>query len=60
MMTHDELINDFNSRKDYTADRELELERLKICYTYASGDDRRVIWAVLNKYVPMLSAEGLI
>ena len=39
---------------------EMEYERLRICYSYASSDDRRVIRAVLNKYVPMLTAEGLL
>lgn len=57
-MEHDELIRELEQRK--AEDRELELERLKTCYLYASGDDKKVIWAVLNKYVPMLSAEGLV
>ena len=56
-MENTELIEDLNQRR---GDRELELERLKTCYLYASGDDKKVIWAVLNKYVPMLSAEGII
>ena len=57
-MTHEELIDDLNSKREEAG--EIELERLKVCYTYASGDDKKVIWAVLNKYVPLLSAEGLL
>jgi len=59
-MTHEELIADLSEKQHQMDDRELEFERLKTCYTYASSDDRRVVWAVLNKYVPMLSMEGLL
>lgn len=27
-----------------------ELQRLLICYQSASYDDRKIVWAVLNKY----------
>lgn len=57
-MNHDELMKDFNDHEKQFD--ELELSRLVTCYKFASGDDRKVIWAVLNKYVPLLSAEGLI
>ena len=59
-MTHDELFDDLKTTDEEYRDRELELQRLTACYKYASGDDKKVIWAVLNKYVPFLSAEGLI
>ncbi len=36
-----------NSRKE---EFKLELERLLACYQLASYDDRRVVWAILNKY----------
>ena len=32
----------------------LEYERLLKCYQLASWDDRNVIWAVLNKYAPLI------
>ena len=57
-MTHEELIEDLNKNRDSEAEHALELERLKVCYMHASGDDKKVIWAVLNKYVPFLVAEG--
>lgn len=59
-MKQDELIMELSEKTAHFDERELELERLKKCYMYASGDDRKVIWAVLNKYVPMLSAEGIL
>ena len=57
---NDEMTNDVIEQNDSHTNMQLELERLTACYVYASGDDRRVIWAVLNKYVPFLAAEGLI
>lgn len=39
--------------RDQTADHEeavLELQRLLACYQLASMDDKRVVWAALNKY----------
>lgn len=59
-MTHTDIINDLNEKRTSFNDREQELERLQKCYMYASADDRKVIWAVLNKYVPMLCAEGIL
>lgn len=32
----------------------LELQRLLACYQLASCDDKKVIWAVLNKYAAMV------
>lgn len=32
-----------------------ELERLLACYQIASFDDRKVVWAVLNKYAAYIS-----
>lgn len=47
------------TEKDYTkndgAEQEaylLELQRLVCCYQIASRDDRNVVWAALNKYMP--------
>lgn len=31
-----------------------ELERLLSCYQVASRDDKNVVWAALNKYMPYL------
>lgn len=59
-MSHEELIAELNESRSRFDDRELELKRLTTCYMHASGDDKKVIWAVLNKYVPFLHAEGLI
>ena len=42
-----------------------EIDRLIICYQHASLDDKRVVWAVLNKYAPYVpdfitdSSDGL-
>ena len=33
-----------------------ELERLIACYQIASRDDRNVVWAALNKYMPHVTA----
>ena len=57
MTTHDELIKDLNKNRARENEQALELERLKVCYLHASNDDKMVIWAVLNKYVPFLVAE---
>ena len=35
-----------NGKEDFVK----ELERLLACYQIASFDDRKVVWAVLNKY----------
>ena len=56
-MNHNELTADLDQKRGKTD--ELELKRLTTCYTYASADDKKVIWAVLNKYVPFLVAEGV-
>ncbi len=31
-----------------------ELQRLLACYQIASSDDKAVVWAVLNKYAPLI------
>ena len=31
----------------------LELQRLLSCYQMATADDKKVVWAVLNKYAPL-------
>ena len=30
-----------------------ELQRLLACYQVASRDDKNVVWAALNKYMPL-------
>nr|DAJ13513.1 MAG TPA: hypothetical protein [Siphoviridae sp. ctqtA1] len=32
-----------------------ELQRLITCYQVASRDDKNVVWAALNKYIPTLN-----
>lgn len=59
-MTSEELINELNEPRNKEADMELELKRLTSCYLYASSSDKKVIWAVLNKYVPFLASEGIV
>ena len=31
---------------------DVEIQRLIICYQHANIDDKRVVWAALNKYAP--------
>lgn len=31
-----------------------ELQRLLACYQIASRDDKQVVWAALNKYMPQV------
>lgn len=40
-----------NGKEDFAK----ELERLLACYQIASFDDRKVVWAVLNKYAAYIS-----
>ena len=40
---------------DEDFESELELKRFSECYRIASYDDKKVIWAVLNKYVPFIN-----
>lgn len=40
-----------NGKEDFVK----ELERLLTCYQIASFDDRKVVWAVLNKYAAYIS-----
>lgn len=40
------------AREDYI----LELQRLLACYQEASTDDKLVVWAVLNKYAPLVDS----
>ena len=58
-MTSDEILEELNEVRDNRSDMELELQRLTSCYLYASAADKKVVWAVLNKYVPFITAEGL-
>ena len=36
-----------------------ELQRLIKCYQIASRDDKNVVWAALNKYLPFFSSNLL-
>lgn len=58
-MTQSEIIEELHDCQNPRPDMELELQRLRSCYLYASAADKRVVWAVLNKYAPLLTAEGL-
>lgn len=40
--------------RDAVLDAELEVRRLAACYQLAEPADRRVVWAVLNKYAPLI------
>lgn len=33
-----------------------EIQRLAACYQIASRDDKNVVWAALNKYLPLINA----
>ena len=33
----------------------MEYRRLLACYQIASRDDKNVVWAVLNKYLPQIT-----
>ena len=54
MANEAEIISELNAPRDDDRDREMELQRLVACYELASSDDRRVIWAALNKYAPCI------
>lgn len=48
------------SKSDFTEEKqrkeyEEELQRLLSCYQVASRDDKNVVWAALNKYMPSLN-----
>lgn len=47
-----DVIAELNRSRDDEKDRELEIQRLVACYTHASPADKRVVWAVLNRYAP--------
>ena len=40
--------NEERERQEYVD----ELQRLLACYQIASRDDKNVVWAALNKYMP--------
>mgnify|MGYP003470055326 CR=1 FL=1 len=42
-------------RKQEHDDAVLELQRLLACYQIASIDDKKVVWAALNKYAKHIS-----
>lgn len=57
MMNAADVIAELNRSRDDDRDRELEIQRLVACYQFASPADKRVVWAVLDKYAPC--ADGL-
>lgn len=52
MMNAADVVAEYNRSHDDDTDKELELQRLVSCYLHASPADKRVVWAVLNKYAP--------
>lgn len=53
----DDKIRILKPRLEKDPDREeaiKELHRLLACYQLASFDDRKVVWAVLNKYASQI------
>ena len=50
-MGTNEDLNEERERKEFMD----ELQRLLACYQIASRDDRNVVWAALNKYMPHIS-----
>lgn len=51
-MTDASDLNASLNRSVYDVDDQ-EIQRLVLCYQAASPDDRRVVWAALNKYAPL-------
>ena len=47
----EELRNEEQDRKEFVD----ELQRLLACYQIASRDDKNVVWAALNKYMPYVN-----
>lgn len=45
---------DINEKKWMHNDETEELHRLVSCYQIASRDDKNVVWAALNKYLPLI------
>ena len=52
MTNASDVIAELNRSRDDDLDRELEIQRLVLCYQFASPADKRVVWAALNKYAP--------
>lgn len=49
------MCKDAESEEREREEQVLELQRLIACYQIASRDDKNVVWAALNKYVPHIS-----
>lgn len=49
------IIEELNRLRPDEDEDVLELQRLLSCYQVASVDDRKVVWAVLNKYAPVVA-----
>lgn len=43
-------VLEFKTREQEHDEAVLELQRLLACYQIASADDKKVVWAALNKY----------
>ena len=56
MSNSSELLSALNAGRDRTNDRKSEELRLVSCYRLCTPRDKRVIWAVLNEYAPLIDA----
>lgn len=49
-------MNSENSNEEKERQEQVnELQRLLACYQVASRDDKNVVWAALNKYMPYVN-----
>ena len=55
MANESSIISELNRLRPDEDEEVLELQRLLACYQIASPDDRKVVWAVLNKYAPRIT-----
>ena len=55
MANESEIIEELNRLRPDENEEVLELQRLLACYQIASPEDRKVVWAVLNKYAPHIA-----
>jgi hypothetical protein len=55
MANESDIIDELNLQRSEFEEDALELQRLLACYQVASPDDKKVVWAVLNKYAPFVT-----
>lgn len=55
MANEADIIEELNLLRSKFEEDTSELQRLLACYQIASPDDRKVVWAVLNKYAPFVT-----